>query len=162
MDSNAGQAHGRIFSACFADMEDPRDDNARHDLLELLVIALCAVLCGAEDCSDMALFGRGERGVLPRVLTLRHGVPSHDTFSRVFRLIDPVKFHACFLVFMRKFSETIQGVIAIDGKTLRRSFDRASKKSALHLVSAWAAVSAACAWPSPPWMANPMRSRLFR
>ena len=72
-------------------------------------------------------------------LTLRHGVPSHDTFSRVFRLIDPVKFHACFLVFMRKFSETIQGVIAIDGKTLRRSFDRASQKSALHLVSAWAA-----------------------
>jgi hypothetical protein len=59
-----------------------------------------------------------------------------DTFSRVFRLLDPVKFHGCFLVFMRRFSETIQGVIAIDGKTLRRSFDRASEKSALHLVSA--------------------------
>ena len=58
---------------------------------------------------------------------MRHGIPSHDTFSRVFRLIDPVKFHACFLVFMRKFSETIQGVIAIDGKTLRRSFDRAHR-----------------------------------
>ena len=90
-----------VFFACFADLEDPRDDNARHDLLELLVIALCAVLCGAEDCSDMALFGRAKEAFFREFLTLRHGVPSHDTFSRVFRLIDPVKFHACFLVFMR-------------------------------------------------------------
>ena len=87
----------------------------------------------------MALFGRAREAFFREFLTLRHGVPSHDTFSRVFRLLDPVKFHACFLVFMQKFSETIQGVIAVDGKTLRRSFDRASKKSALHLVSAWAA-----------------------
>lgn len=127
------------FFACFEELEDPRDDNARHDLLELLVIALCAVLCGAEDCSDMALFGRAKEAFFREFLTLRHGVPSHDTFSRVFRLLDPVKFHACFLGFMRKFSETIEGVIAVDGKTLRRSFDRASKTSALHLVSAWAA-----------------------
>ena len=127
------------FFACFAGLEDPRDDNARHDLLELLVIALCAVLCGAEDCSDMALFGRAKEAFFREFLSLRHGIPSHDTFSRVFRLIDPVKFHACFLVFMRRFSERMQGVIAIDGKTLRRSFDRASQKSALHLVSAWAA-----------------------
>jgi predicted transposase YbfD/YdcC len=127
------------FFACFSELEDPRDDNARHDLLELLMIALCAVLCGAEDCSDMALFGRAKEAFFREFLSLRHGIPSHDTFSRVFRLLDPVKFHACFLVFMRKFSETIQGVIAIDGKTLRRSFDRASGKSALHLVSAWAA-----------------------
>jgi predicted transposase YbfD/YdcC len=127
------------FFACFLELEDPRDDNARHNLLELLVIALCAVLCGAEDCSDMALFGRAKEAFFREFLSLRHGIPSHDTFSRVFRLLDPVKFHACFLVFMRRFSETIQGVIAIDGKTLRRSFDRASQKSALHLVSAWAA-----------------------
>jgi predicted transposase YbfD/YdcC len=127
------------FLACFSELEDPREDNARHDLLELLVIALCAVLCGAEDCSDMALFGRAKEAFFREFLTLRHGIPSHDTFSRVFRLLDPAKFHACFLVFMRRFSETVQGVIAIDGKTLRRSFDRASQKSALHLVSAWAA-----------------------
>jgi predicted transposase YbfD/YdcC len=127
------------FFGCFSELDDPRDDNARHDLLELLVIALCAVLCGAEDCSDMALFGRAKEAFFREFLSLRHGIPSHDTFSRVFRLLDPVKFHACFLVFMRRFSETIQGVIAIDGKTLRRSFDRASQKSALHLVSAWAA-----------------------
>jgi len=127
------------FFACFSELEDPRDDNARHDLHELLLIALCAMLCGAEDCSDMALFGRSKEAFFREFLSLRHGIPSHDTFSRVFRLLDPIKFHACFLVFMRRFSETIQGVIAIDGKTLRRSFDRASKKSALHLVSAWAA-----------------------
>jgi predicted transposase YbfD/YdcC len=127
------------FFACFSELEDPRDDNARHNLHELLLIALCAMLCGAEDCSDMALFGRAKEAFFREFLSLRHGIPSHDTFSRVFRLLDAVKFHACFLLFMRKFSETIQGVVAIDGKTLRRSFDRASQKSALHLVSAWAA-----------------------
>ena len=127
------------FFACFSELEDPRDDNARHDLLELLVIAFCAILCGSEDCSDMALFGRAKEDFFRKFLTLRHGIPSHDTFSRVFRLLDPVKFHACFLVFMKRFSEGLQGVIAVDGKTLRHSFDRASKKSPLHLVSAWAA-----------------------
>ena len=90
------------------------------------------------------MLGRGafrprEGGVLPGVSFFAAWHSEPDTFGRVFRLLDPIKFHACFLVFIRKFSETIQGVIAIDGKTLRRSFDRASQKSALHLVSAWAA-----------------------
>lgn len=127
------------FNACFADLEDPRDDNARHDLLEVLVIALCTMVCGGEDCTDMALFGRAKAPFLRQFLRLRHGIPSHDTFSRVFRLLDPVAFHACFLRFMRRFAETAQGVVAIDGKTLRHSFDRASGTSALHLISAWAA-----------------------
>ena len=70
------------FFACFEELEDPRDDNARHDLLELLLIALCAVLCGAEDCSDMALFGRAKEEFLREFLTLRHSIPSHDTFRR--------------------------------------------------------------------------------
>jgi len=126
------------FTACFADLEDPREDNARHDLHEILVIALCAMLCGAEDCSDMALFGRAKQPFLHQFLRLRHGIPSHDTFSRVFRLLDPAQFHACFLRFMQDFTAAAQGVIAIDGKALRRSFDRAAKKSPLHLVSAWA------------------------
>lgn len=127
------------FNVCFSDLEDPRDDNARHELLELLVIALCTVLSGGEDCSDMALFGRTKEEFLRQFLRLRHGIPSHDTFSRVFRLLDPAKFHACFLGFMRRFAETTQGVVAIDGKTLRHSFDRAAGASALHLISAWAA-----------------------
>jgi predicted transposase YbfD/YdcC len=127
------------FAACFADLEDPRDDNARHDLHELLMIALSTLLCGGEDCSDMALFGRAKEPFLRRFLRLRHGIPSHDTFSRVFRLLDPAKFRACFVEFMRRFAEVSGGIVALDGKTLRRSFDRAAGKSPLHLVSAWAA-----------------------
>jgi DDE_Tnp_1-associated len=113
----------------------------RHDLLEILTIAFCTVLCGGEDCSDMALFGRAKEPFLRQFLQLRHGIPSHDTFSRVFRLLDPAKFQSCFLQFMECFAEAAQGVIAIDGKTLRRSFDRAADRSPLHLVSAWAAGS---------------------
>jgi predicted transposase YbfD/YdcC len=124
----------------FEDLDDPRTGNAkRHLLHEVLVIALCTVLCGGENCADMALFGRSKRTFLQEFLRLEHGTPSHDTFSRVFRLLDPVAFHAWFRGFMRRFAETCQGVIAIDGKTMRRSFDRASAASPLHLVSAWAA-----------------------
>jgi hypothetical protein len=127
------------FDACFCDLEDPRDSNARHDLLDILVIGLCTMVCGGEDCTDMALFGRSKEGFLRQFLRLPHGIPSHDTFSRVYRLLDPVKFHACFLDFMQRFAETAEGVVAIDGKTLRHSFDRAAGTSALHLISAWAA-----------------------
>lgn len=127
------------FTACFADLKDPRDSNARHDLNEVLIIAFCAMLCGAEDCSDMALFGRAKETFLRQFLRLPHGIPSHDTFSRVFRLLDPAQFQACFPRFMQQFAAAASGVVAIDGKTLRRSFDRASKTSPLHLVSAWAA-----------------------
>lgn len=126
------------FSACFGDVVDPRRDNARHDLHELLVIALCAMLCGGEDCTDMALFGQAKEDFLRRFLRLRHGIPSHDTFSRLFRDLDPASFHAAFQSFMVQFSAGLSEVIAIDGKTLRRSFDHASAKSPLHLVSAWA------------------------
>jgi predicted transposase YbfD/YdcC len=126
------------FAACFAELEDPREANARHDLHEILMIGFCTLLCGGEDCSDMAVFGRAKAAFLRQFLRLGHCVPSHDTFSRVFRLLDPVQFHTCFLRFMQDFATAAQGVIAIDGKTLRRSFDKAGKKSPLHLVSAWA------------------------
>ena len=129
------------FAAYFAGLDDPRQPNARHDLCEILFIAFCAMLCGGQDCSDMALFGQSKRAFLSRFLTLRHGIPSHDTFSRVFRLLDPAQFQACFQRFMEQFAAAAQGVIAIDGKTLRRSFDHASGQSPLHLVSAWASGS---------------------
>ena len=127
------------FVACFAEVTDPRQDNARHNLHELLLIALCTMLCGGEDCCDMALFGAAKEPFLRRFLRLKHGIPSHDTFSRVFRLLDPVPFEACFTRFMRRFAEGLQGVVAIDGKTLRRSFDRAAGKSPLHMLHAWSA-----------------------
>ena len=128
------------FRACFANLVDPRRGNAqRHELDEIVMLALLAMVSGAETCVDMALFGRSKEPFLRRFLRLRHGIPSHDTFSRLFRLLDPMAFHACFLGFMRRFAETTQGVVAIDGKTLRHSFDRAAGASALHLISAWAA-----------------------
>ena len=78
----------------------------------------------------MALLGRAKEPFLRQFLRLRHGIPSHDTFSRVFRLLDPAQFHAGFLRFMQRFSETLEGVVALDGKTLRRSFGRAAGQSA--------------------------------
>lgn len=126
------------FVACFAGLEDPRTGNAgRHDFYELLIMALCAVLCGGQSGTDMALFARSKEPFLRNFLRLKHGTPSHDTFSRLFRLLDPEQFRAVFQRFMTRFSEAVQGVVAIDGKVLRRSFDHASGKSALHMVSAW-------------------------
>jgi predicted transposase YbfD/YdcC len=130
------------LAACFEDLADPRTGNAgQHDLIEIMVIALCTVLCGGQYASDMALFAREKEPFLRQFLKLENGLPSHDTFSRVFRLLDPEQFRACFQKFMGKFSQSLPsdglGVIAIDGKVLRRSFDKSSGKSPLHMVSAW-------------------------
>ncbi len=95
------------FVACFAEIVDPRQDNARHDLHELLLIALCTMLTGGQDCSDMALFGEIKAPFLRKFLRLRHGIPSHDTFSRVFRLLDPGPFEACGTRFMQRFAEAV-------------------------------------------------------
>ena len=126
------------FKHCFEGLEDPRTGNAgRHDLLEMLMIALCTVVSGGEDCTDMAEFARTKLEFLRGFLKLEYGAPSHDTFSRLFRMLDPEQFGSCFQRFMTRFAEACQGVVAIDGKVLRRSFDKASGKSALHMVSAW-------------------------
>jgi predicted transposase YbfD/YdcC len=126
------------FSACWEGLEDPRTGNASlHDLHELLIIALCTVLCGGQGAVDMALFAKSKEAFLRGFLKLKNGPPSHDTFSRLFRLLDPAQFGAVFQRFMARFSKGIEGVVAIDGKVLRRSFDRASGKSPLHMVSAW-------------------------
>ena len=126
------------FVACWEGLEDPRTGNAGlHDFHELLMIALCAVLCGGQGAVDMALFARAKEPFLRGFLKLANGVPSHDTFSRLFRLLDPMQFRAAFQRFMASFAEGFQGVVAIDGKVVRRSFDRASGKSPLHMVSAW-------------------------
>jgi predicted transposase YbfD/YdcC len=126
------------FGSCWEGLEDPRNGNAAlHDFHELLMIALCCVLCGGQGAVDMALFAEAKEAFLRSFLTLANGLPSHDTFSRLFRNLDPDQFCDSFQRFMRQFSEQLQGVVAIDGKVLRRSFDRASGKSALHMVSAW-------------------------
>lgn len=127
------------FSDCFSEVEDPRAGNARHDLLELMFVALAAVLCGAEDCTDMAAFARSKLVFLRQMLKLEHGPPSHDTFSRVFRLIAPEPFEAAFAKFTQAFAGTLTGVVAIDGKALRGAYERGRKTSPLHLVNVWAA-----------------------
>jgi predicted transposase YbfD/YdcC len=127
------------FRACFAGLEDPRSGNAqRHELDEIVLIALLAVLCGAETCVDMALFGRSKETLLRRFLKLPGGIPSHDTFSRIFRLLDPAAFEACFGRYLAAVSARVADVVAIDGKTARRSFDRQQGRAPLHLISAWA------------------------
>jgi len=126
------------FGSCWEGLEDPRCGNAAlHDFHELLMIALCCVLCGGQGAVDMALFAAAKGPFLRSFLTLANGLPSHDTFSRLFRNLDPDQFRDSFQRFMAQFSGQMQGVVAIDGKVLRRSFDRASGKSALHMVSAW-------------------------
>ena len=126
------------FVACFEGLNDPRTGNAgRHDLHELLMIALCTVLSGGQGATHMAEFAVAKESFLRGFLKLENGLPSHDTFSRLFRLLDPEQFRIVFQRFMAQFAETVQGVVAIDGKVLRRSFDKASGKSPLHMVSAW-------------------------
>jgi len=126
------------FGACWEGLEDPRCGNAAlHDFHELLMIALCCVLCGGHGAVDMASFAEAKEPFLRNFLTLSNGLPSHDTFSRLFRNLDPDQFRDSFQRFMAQFSEQLQGVVAIDGKVLRRSFDRASGRTALHMVSAW-------------------------
>lgn len=127
------------FTRIFRELPDPRAENARHDLTEILVIALAAVLCGAEGCADMADFGEAKKDLLRQFLRLEHGIPSHDTFSRVFRILDPGAFEAAFREFMAAFAEQIKGVVSIDGKALRGAFERGRKTTPLHLVNVWAA-----------------------
>lgn len=132
------------FSECFEDLPDPRADNALHDLTEILFIALTATLCGATSCVDMALFARMKAYLWQDVLELKHGLPSHDTFSRIFRMLDPEAFEIAFRRFMKAFAEGAnierpQGVIAVDGKALRRGYDRGKSHMPPIMVTAWAA-----------------------
>src|SRR6476661_1722931 len=136
------------FKKAFRRLPDPRADNARHDLLEVLFIALAATLCGAEGPSDMATFGHSKEGLLRLVLQLQHGVPSHDTFSRVFRLLDPQAFEAAFRRFMAGFAKAngleLRGVVAVDGKALRGAFERGRQSTPLHMVNVWATEARMC------------------
>jgi len=130
------------FKKVFRSLPDPRAQNARHDLLEILAIALAAVLCGAESCSDMADFGKSKEGLLRLFLRLEHGPPSHDTFSRVFRLLKPEAFERVFRRFMAAFAKAnglkLTGVVAVDGKALRGAYERGRRATPLQLVNVFA------------------------
>jgi predicted transposase YbfD/YdcC len=129
-----------VFFESFSDLPDPRrSQGQRHKLLDILFIALSAVLCGADDFTEMEEFGLSRESWLRQYLELPHGVPSHDTFGRVFALLQPAAFEESFLRWVKQLIElNPKEVVAIDGKTVRRSYDRGGASEAIHVVSAWA------------------------
>jgi predicted transposase YbfD/YdcC len=123
----------------FENLTDPRVERTRrHDLFELVVIALCATIAGGDSWIDAERFGNERLAWLRTFLKLENGIPSHDTFGRVFARLDPAKLAACIQQWFIDIGKELGQHIAIDGKTLRRSFDKAADRNPLHLVSAWA------------------------
>jgi len=124
----------------FSAIPDPRIDRQKaHSLIDILVVGICGAICGADSWVGIAEFGRAKEGWLKTFLSLANGIPSHDTFGRVFSLISPVYFQECFKEWIQDVTDLCDGqVVAIDGKTARRSYDRSSGKQALHMVNAWA------------------------
>ena len=127
------------FINYFADLADPRqEDRCDHKLLDILFIAICAVICGADGFTDMEEFGLAKETWLRQFLELPNGIPSHDTFGRVLARLNPQAFQQSFLNWVRAVADvTNQEIVPIDGKKLRRSHDRANGQRAIELVSAW-------------------------
>lgn len=123
----------------FQTLEDPRIERTKqHNLLDILVIALCTLLTGGEGFQDMELFGKSKLVWLRTFLALSHGIPSHDTFGRVFARLNPQHFHQCFLSWTQAVAQLTHGaLVSLDGKTVKASFDRATATSPLHMLSAW-------------------------
>lgn len=131
----------------FASLPEPRRRRTRikHPLLSLVVIGLCGTIAGADDWEEIVQFARDRRGWLSRFVDLSHGIPSHDTFGRVFAALDPVAFQKCLLAWVQRLHEVTQGqVIAIDGKVAREAMARAGDQGPLTLVSAWATANHVC------------------
>lgn len=135
MDADVSQGVLRFFSS----MEDPRNARGRrHKLADMIAIAICASICGEEGWFDIALFGKVREPWFRTFLELPHGIPSHDTFGRVFALLDPDELEACFVRWTTHLAQASHGrLVAIDGKAMRHSFDTAAQRSNVHLVSAW-------------------------
>src|SRR4030081_2318078 len=130
------------FRKIFRGLPDPRAPNACHDLLDIIIIALAATLCGAQGATDMALFARSKEKLLRQFLPLECGIPSHDTFSRVLRALDPQAFEQTFRTFMAAFAKAngikLTGVIAVDGKALRGAYERGRSATPMHMVNVFA------------------------
>ncbi len=130
----------KTISDHFASLEDPRTpDKTEHLLIDVVTIAICAVICGANGFTEIADYGKAKYDWLKGFLELSNGIPSHDTFGRIFSLISPSAFQRCFQSWIQTVATLTSGeVVAIDGKCLRRSHDRSSNKAAIHMVNAWA------------------------
>lgn len=131
---------GTTISEHFASLKDPRILlKTHHKLIDIVVITICAVICGADDWQEVVDYGKAKHDWLRTFLELPHGIPSHDTFGRVFSLLRPEEFERCFVSWIHAVFEITAGqTVAIDGKTLRRSYERSSNKAAIHMVGAWA------------------------
>lgn len=131
------------ISEHFSSLKDPRTGRmVDHYLIEILIIAICAVICGADDWVAIEQFGQAKEKWFRTFLHLPNGIPSHDTFRRVFAQLEPEAFQACFVSWMRGIAQLSQGeIVSIDGKCLRRSHDRGSGKAAIYMVSAWASTN---------------------
>jgi predicted transposase YbfD/YdcC len=124
----------------FADLEDPRIDRTKlHKLFDIITVAICGVICGADSWVEIEEFGNAKIDWFRTFLELANGIPSHDTFGRVFALLDPDQFRSGFVSWIQAISRITEGeIVAFDGKTLRRSHDNSLGKAAIHMVSAWA------------------------
>jgi len=127
------------FFEIFSKLEDPRVERTRkHELTDILVIAICAIICGADGWAQVEGFGLCKQQRFESFLSLPNGIPSHDTFGRFFSRLCPESFEKCFLEWINALAQKSSGrLIAIDGKTMRRSIDQASDKAAIHMVNAW-------------------------
>lgn len=123
----------------FSTLKDPRVKNrSDHKLIDIMVIAICGIICGADDWAAISAFGKAKHDWFKTFLELPNGIPSHDTFNRVFYIIDPKQFQECFLAWVQSVAKISgENIIPIDGKTLRRSYDSNTGKRAIHMVSAW-------------------------
>jgi len=145
-----GEQTGPNITEYFRVLKDPRVERTRrHCLNDILVIAICAVVGGADSWVAVEQFGNAKIAWFRSFLDLPNGVPSHDTFGRVFATLDPDQFSKCFANWLSSVAQTLTGqIVAIDGKTLRKSFDTAASKGSIHMVSAWTA-RAPSNWPKP-------------
>jgi hypothetical protein len=124
----------------FSKLEDPRVDRTKkHPLINIIVIGLCAVICGAQSFTEMEEFGKAKRDWLSKFLDLSNGIPSHEVFNNVFARLDPVVFEQCLLSWVEALFRVTRGqILPVDGKTLRGSYDRSDPKAAIHMVTVWA------------------------
>jgi len=126
------------FLGSFSGLHDPRQQaKVLYPLPEILLLCLCAVLGGADSWVEVALYGQHKLAFLRRFLPYEHGVPSHDQLGNVFARLDAQQFQSCFIAWVERFAAAVRGVVAIDGKTMRRSLDRAAEQGPIHMISAW-------------------------
>ena len=136
-----GKTQGASIMEYFQALKDPRIDRSkRHKLLDIIAIAICATICGADSWVYIELFGKSKLEWFQSFLELPNGIPSHDTFGEVFSRLDPEQFQSCFMEWTKQIARLVQGeVVAIDGKTVRGSQDRNSGKQAIHRLFTWSA-----------------------